>query len=203
MIRRRCAFLFVLLTGFLDASLPVSAQILNQDQEIQVHDLPMLMAHSHDPGDVLLTSLDTIFHDKEICCGRDSALVDSVQTADPTSLKSIAAKLDGRHLLSDGRPIKVTAEYLTPDAVNAGLVLGRIMKQHAALMMWKDHLYVVYGAVFVWNEDSQGTKTLYLHKLLLWDTRYFDSRRAVIFDREKEDPGSVQGLLFAQVEPND
>lgn len=177
------------------------AQILNQDQEIQVHDLSSLMARSHDPSDVLLTSLDIVFHDKEICCGRDSALEDSAQAADPKSLKDIAAKLAGRHLLSDGRPIKVTAEYLTPEAVTAGEVVGKILNQHAALMEWNSHLYVVYGVVFVWNPDANGAPMMYLHKLLLWDTRFFGARRTVVFDREKEDPSSVQGLLFVQVEP--
>jgi len=178
------------------------AQILYQDQEIQVHDLASLMARSHDPSDVLLTSLDTVFHDKEICCGRDSALEDSAQAADPKSLKDVASKLEGRHLLSDGRPIKVTAEYLTPDAVTAGEVVGKILNQHAALMQWNGHLYVVHGVVFVWTADqSTGATTMYIHKFLLWDTRFSDSRRTVVLDRETEDPGKVQGLLFLQLEP--
>jgi hypothetical protein len=46
-----------------------SGQILNQDNEIQVHDLPSLMARTSHMSDVLLTSLDTIFHDHDICAG--------------------------------------------------------------------------------------------------------------------------------------
>jgi len=42
---------------------------------------------------------------------------------------------------------------------------------------------------------------MYIHKFLLWDTRFSDSRRTVVFDRETEDPGKVQGLLFLQLEP--
>ena len=30
-------------------------QVLHQDQEVKVHDLPSLMARTHDPSDVLLT----------------------------------------------------------------------------------------------------------------------------------------------------
>ena len=176
-------------------------QVLYQDQEVQVHDLPALVSPSHDRSEVLLTSLDTILHDKDICCGKNSALVDSAHTADPRSLKDIAAKLGGRHLLSDGRPMKVTAEYLTPDAVIAGHVVTMIVNQHAALMEWNSHLYVVYGAVFVWTEDrTSGARSMYIHKLLLWDTRFPDSRRTVVFDRETEDPTKVEGLLFLQVE---
>lgn len=178
-------------------------QILNQDQEIQVHNLPSLMARSHDPSDVLLTSLDTVFHDRVICCGRDSALEDSSLAADPTSLKDVARKLDGRHLLGDGRPIIVKAEYVSPEAMNAASLVSAILNQHAALIDWNSHLYVVHGVVFFWSAYGGGgdqgyTPMTVIHKFLLWDTRYSDSRREVVFNRDTDDVSKIQGLLFLQ-----
>ena len=179
----------------------VPAQVYDPEQELQVHDLPSLMARSHDPAEVLLTSLDTVFHDREICCGRDSALADSAEAADPKSLKDVASKLGGRHLLSDGRPIQVTTEYLAPQDVTAGHLVVMIANQHPALMLWNSHLYVVHGVIFIRTEDwSTGDTATVIRKLLLWDTRFSDSRRSVVFDRETEDPNKVQGLLFLQVE---
>jgi hypothetical protein len=178
----------------------VSGQIPNQDAALEVHDLPSLTARSPHSSDVLLTSLDTVFHDREVCCGRDSALEDSVAAADPKSLKDVASKLEGRHLLSDGRPIKVTTEYLTPDQVNAGHLIVMMMNQHAPLMEWNSHVYVVHGIVYFWTVSpdpaSSGLEQTVIHKFLLWDTRYSDSRREVLFDRTIEDANTVQGLLF-------
>jgi hypothetical protein len=180
------------------------AQTYYQERELEVHDLPVLTARSHDPSDVLITSLDVIFHDKEICCGRDSALGDSAQAADPKSLRNVAGKLDGRHLLSDGRPIKMTAEFLTPDAISAGQVVSTIAKQHAALMLWNSHLYVVSGVIFVSTQDiTTGATAFIIRKFLLLDTRFSGSRRTLVFDRENEDPGKVQGILFLQIETRD
>jgi len=192
---------FVVVGIFLLGSL-ANAQLLYQDQEVQVQDLPSLMARTHDPSDVLLTSLDTVFRDREICCGRDSALEDSAQKADPASLKDIAAKVGGRHLLSDGRPIAIRATYLTPDNVSTAQLVSMMQDHHAPLIVWNSHLYVVYGIAYRRTADGSngGTINLYIHKLLLWDTRYSDSRRAVVFDRTTEDPSKVQGLLFLVVE---
>jgi len=201
---RRSAFLLLTpsFVAFLVLCSFAHGQIVYGDQEVQVHDLPSLMAHSHDPSDVLLASLDTVFHERKICCGRDSALEDSASAADPKSLKDVTTKLAGRHLLSDGRPVKVTAEYLTPDEVSAGYVVSMILNQHAPLMMWNSHLYVVYGVVFFPTADySTGVTSMVIRKFLLWDTRFFGERRTVIFDRETEDPGKVEGLLFLQAEP--
>jgi len=181
------------------------AQVLNQDQEVQVHHLPSLRARSHDPSDVLLTSLDTVFHDRTICCGKDSALEDSAAAADPQSLKDVASKLNGRHLLGDGRPIKVTAEYVAPNAMSAANLIGAILNQHAMLMQWNSQLYVVHGVVYMWFASSTGqeggvSEGALIHKLLLWDTRFSDSRREVVFNRETDDFSKVQGLLFLQAE---
>jgi len=179
-------------------------QILNQDEEMQVHNLPALLARSHDPSDILLTSLDTAFHDREICCGKNSALEESVQAADPKSLKDVASKLDGRHLLSDGRPIKVTAQYMALDAVNSGRLIRMILDQHALLMLWNSNLYVVHGIVYRWTASgvdprSGSTVTMtVIHKFLLWDVRYSDSRREVVFDRETDDASKIQGLLLVE-----
>jgi len=64
-------------------------------------------------------------------------------------------------------------------------------------MRWNSHLYVVYGVDYRRTEDtSTGARSLILLKFLLWDLRYSDARRNVVFDRETEDPAKVQGLLF-------
>ena len=179
-----------------------SGQILNQDNEIQVHDLPSLMARTSHASDVLLTSLDTIFHDHDICCGRDSALVDSAEAADPHFLKDVASKLDGRHLLGDGRPIKVKARYVDIDAMNSGEIVATIANQNAPLMEWDSHIYVVRGVVFFWAAYGGGeqgyTPVTVIRKFLLLDTRYSDSRRDVVLDRETADLKKVQGMLFVQ-----
>ncbi|MFZ0277514.1 MAG: hypothetical protein WA254_12135 [Candidatus Sulfotelmatobacter sp.] len=175
-------------------------QVAYPEQEIRVNDLPSLTARSPHAADVLATSLEILFNDKEVCCGKNSALEDSIETADPKSLKDISAKLQGRHLLSDGRAIMVTTEYLTPDQVNAGHLITMIRSQRAALMMWNARVYVLCGVTYVGTVDYSTNETAYaLHKFLLQDVRFSDSRRAVTFDRLTEDANKVQGLLFVEV----
>jgi len=198
---RRLIFSLVA-TALLAACSLAYSQSYYQEHEVQVDDLPSVVARSHDPADVLLASAETVFQDKELCCARGSALQDSVEAADPESLKDVAAKLDGRHLSSDGTPFHVTAEYVTPDAVSASRVVSTITDQHPLLMQWNFHLYVVYGVRFLRTVDgSTGAVGVVIQKFLLWDTRYSDTRRSVVFDRETEDPAKVQGLLFVQRNP--
>jgi len=182
------------------------AQVFNTDLEVNVNGLPALMARSHDATDVLPTALDTIFHDRSVCCGKDSALEDSVAAADPESLKDLASNLQGRHLLGDGRPIQVTAEFWPPDAINSGKTISALTDKHALLMAWDSQLYVVYGAVYRWiwvgaGHDEGGQAMTVIRKFLLLDTRFSDSRREVVFTRGTDDANKVQGLLFLQFKP--
>ena len=89
------------------------------NKEVRISDLASLTARSPSAADVLATSVEIVFHDKEVCCGKLSALEDGIQSADPTSLKDVGDKLRGRHLRSDGLPIQVAAEYLPAASVNA------------------------------------------------------------------------------------
>jgi len=181
----------------------VLAQTAYKEGEIQVHDLPSIVAHSHEPHDVLLASLDTLIHDSQVCCGRNAALHDAVEAADPSSLKDLAVKLNGRQLLSDGRPFQIEAEYVTPEAVSAARVVMEIANQRPILMAWNSRFYIVRGVDYVQVEDSTGATGFTIRNFLLWDTRFADERRNLTFHRETEDPAKVQGLLFLRVGPHD
>lgn len=201
-MRKRYAYrLTPLLTSVLffipAACTRVASQTYYANNEIHVHDLPVLTARSHDRTDVLLASLDTILHNPDLCCGKDSALIDSASAADPRSLEDIAKKLDGRHLLGDGRPIMMKAEYIKPEQVSAGNLILRISENHAALMMWNSHIYVMYGLAFQESPDYSGQAIAYvIQKFQLLDVRFSDSRYQLEFDRQMEDPSKVAGLLF-------
>jgi hypothetical protein len=47
-------------------------------------------------------------------------------------------------------------------------------------------------------DGGQQTGTV-IRKFLLWDTRFSDSRREVVFDRDTDDLSKVEGFLFVDV----
>jgi hypothetical protein len=116
-------------------------------------------------------------------------------------LKDIASKLQGRYLLSDDSSIMISAEYLTPDQVNAARLINTLVAKHAALMMWNSHLHVVDGLSYVKNVDPDSRAAYITHKFLLQDARFSDARRNVSFDRLTDEAAKVQGLLFLQAAP--
>jgi hypothetical protein len=174
------------------------AQISSGDREVHAHDLPSTIARSAEPSDVLAAALEMVLKDKEVCCGKDSALEDDVQRADARSLQNIAHRLQGRHLLSDGRPIMVTTEYLRGEQVSAGHMILMLGENLVPLIQWNSHLYVIDGMTYVESADSDGNISYLIHKFSMQDPRYSDSRRRVTFDRVTQDATKIQGILFVQ-----
>lgn len=131
-----------------------------------------------------------------MCCGKNSALEDDAVLSESLSLKELSPRLQGRHLPNDdGHPIVLTAEYVPQISINSGLIVGALQDQHALLIEWKSHLYVLYGAIFGETRYSSGMRQYSIHKLLLLDPRFSDQRRETEFNRETDDWGTIHGFL--------
>ena len=174
------------------------AYVFHPNQEVRVTHLPALTAESRNPSAVLAAALETILRDKAVCCGKDSALEDTLLAA-PTSLQELRAKLQGKHVLSDGRSVTVSAEYVPQSSITPDLMISVLSDQHALLIRWKSHFYVLYGAIFDETVYSSGQRQFAVHKLLLLDPRFSDRRRQTEFNRDSDDWGKVEGLLTLAV----
>ncbi len=203
MIRSRRVWpiaLVMLATGFVHGQQDVPAgYVFHADQEVRVRDLSPQVARSTSTTAVLIAVLETIFRDAAVCCGKNSALQDGVEAADPLSLKDVGAKIQGRRPGQDGRPVTITAEYMAPDSISPGQIISPLQSNRALLMLWKSRLYLLYGAGFDEKLYYTGQRDYIIHKLFLLDLRFSDSRREVSFNRESDDWSKVQGLLALSV----
>ena len=163
------------------------------NQEVQIAALPSIVADSRSDSDVMTASVATAVMDPEICCGRRSALED--RTGSARSLKELGEKIRGKHTLDSGSSIVIADQYWPGTSFNADIIVNTLIAQRPMIMHWKDRLYVVSGVVFDEYKYSDGSDVRVIHKLLLIDPRYSDSRRNVVFDRETDDWSKVSGLL--------
>jgi len=167
--------------------------VFHANQELRVAPLPTVVADSTSESAVLAASVATAVMERDVCCGRNSALEDQVGTK--LSLRALGERLRGKHYLDNGSPILVADQYWSGASVNAENIIGSLMAQRPLLMDWNGHLYVLYGAVFDDYRYYSGADVHVIHTLLLVDTRFSDDRRYVTFNRQTDDWGKVAGLL--------
>jgi hypothetical protein len=171
------------------------------NREVRVSNLPVRRAQSTDARETLFAALETVLNTPDVCCGKESALADTLGSVNPLSLKEVSSKLQGRHILNDGQTVTLTSEYLSPDLINADRIIASLTKQHAFVMEWNSRFYVLYGAVFDDTVDEHGQRDFFIHKLLLIDVRYSGPHREVLFNRGSDDFAKVQGLVRLTATP--
>jgi hypothetical protein len=153
------------------------------------------VAASDSKSDLLIASVESVFADKDLCCGRGSALEDAIVSADSGSLRRVGEKLRGRYYLSDGSAITIFDNYWTGSSVRAEDIIASLQSHHALIIDWDGRLYVLFGAIFDLNKYPSGVEERVIRSFMLVDTRYSDAKRYVTFDRQKNDFGKVNALL--------
>ncbi len=169
--------------------------VFHPNQEARIQSFPTIVADSSADSDVLSASVASAVNSPDVCCGRNSALVDPLASISGFSLKDLGRKLRGKHYFDSGLSFTVTDQYWPGGSVNAESIIGTLRAQRPLLTLWNGHLYVMYGAVFGEYLYNDGASTHTIQKLLLVDTRFSDDRRYVTFDRQTDDWSKVTGLL--------
>ena len=108
------------------------------NQQVRV-DVPFSAAKSANPIDLLAASIESVICDKEFCCGKNSALETAIQSAG-FDLPDIARKLQGKHVLSDGRPFTADTEYLSAVSMNSDQLISALMQKCSARIEWNSNL---------------------------------------------------------------
>ena len=108
--------------------------VFHPNQEVHVANLPALTAISANKSAVLAAALGTIpSRIKPVCCGKNSALEDTVLSPPPSSKDHIGAKLQGKHVLSDGRSVMVSAEFVPQSSITSDLMISALRSRTRCL----------------------------------------------------------------------
>jgi hypothetical protein len=173
-------------------------RVFLRNQVVAIANLPVLKASSEDASAVLATALETVLHDKDVCCGKDSGLGDAVLSS--ASLKELSAKLEGRHVLGDGRSIMVHAEYFPQSPALARPVVKTLMDQQSMLLEWNSRVYVLYGVNFDEIRQYNPDDWIFtIRKFSLLDVRFSDQRRQIEFNSQTDDWKTIQGVMRVSV----
>ena len=147
---------------------------------------------------MVATALETILRDRDVCCGKNSGFEDAVLSA--SSLKELSAKLEGKHVLSDGLSVMVRTQYFPQNPASARLMIKALMDQQPMLLEWKSRVYVLYGANFDEIRQYNPDDWLFtIRKLLLLDVRFSDQRREIELNSQTDDWKAIQGFMTLSV----
>jgi hypothetical protein len=114
-------------------------------------------------------------------------------------LGALVTKVSGASCAVDGRKLRVTASFVPNGAIQANSVVASLNGGKPMLVEWRNALYVLYGVVYDEHVHYSGRQENVIRELLLIDARYSDKRRLVVFVREKDNFGQVEGVASVSV----
>ncbi len=187
--------------------------VVHPNQEVRIAALPSTVAASTSKSDVLVASVATAVMERDVCCGRNSALEDQIIAASAStgkiSLRELGEKLRGKHYLDNGASIFVADQYWPAAPIEQNAVKpGDIISLPDGPAPIADELGRP-ACTFCMESYSTSAPTATLatifrsiRTLLLIDTRFSGRRRYVSFNRQTDDWGKVTGVLALAITRN-
>lgn len=173
--------------------------LVRPNQQVLVPDLHLHVAIRAEPADTLAAALETVIANPGVCCGKKSTFSEVPDWSETSSLSDVGARLGGRHVLSDGRPFNISAQYWPSTALTSHALVRMLMRDDHLLVQWNSRVFLVQGVTFDDRVYSDGSHDYVLRKLLLLDPSLANKTHQVTFDREKDDWSKVEGFLLLKI----
>src|SRR5438270_8368430 len=129
----------------------------------------------------------------------DGGEVCKEQTPD---LEALSKVITGAYQLDDGRKVRLEVEAVSGAPTDMDSMIDAPRHGRPMLFVWKGHSYVYRGLVYNEMIAANGQHQFDVRQVELLDP-FFDTaaKQAALFDREKDDPNDITGLMDVVVIP--
>jgi hypothetical protein len=121
--------------------------------------------------------------------------------SDPGDFEALARQISHDYILSDGQKFALRAQYLPGAPTQADPLIMSVRQKRPMMVVWKSHIYLLTGLNWDEYQAPTGNKMFIVNEL-----RFFDplapANPDVIFSRDRDNPGDLNGVFDLVVTPN-
>jgi len=117
-------------------------------------------------------------------------------------LEALSKLITGAYQLDDGRKVRLEAAAVTGAPTDMDSMIDAPRHGRPMLFVWKGHPYVYRGLIYNEMIAANGQHGFDVRQVELLDP-FFDTaeKQIALFDREKDDPNDINGLMDVVVTP--
>jgi hypothetical protein len=117
-------------------------------------------------------------------------------------LESLGKLIDGPYQLDDGRKVRLEVVAVVGPPTDMDAMIDAPNHGRPLLFVWKGHSYLYRGLVYNELIAANGQRQFYVKQVELLDP-FFDTaeKQSALFDRDKDDPGDINGIVDVTVTP--
>jgi hypothetical protein len=140
-------------------------------------------------------ALGIVLSSSNLKCEAGSQLQSIIESYAQSALEALSKKISGTTCLKNGAVEHLETAFMPNGAIRPEQIISPLIEGDPLLLKWKGTFFVLYGVVYDEHVHRSGGRNNVIRELLLIDPRYQDNRRFVVFDREKNNFGEVEGMV--------
>jgi hypothetical protein len=186
--------------------MPRPAVKLSPDQNVDIAGLTSATAEQKCENWAWAAGLETILHTQNVDLKQKYWVVKAdggeVCKEGSIDLSALSPYINGEYVLDDGRHVRLEATTINglPQGIDAFILAPQAGRP--LMLVWKGHPYLYVGMGYEELRFADGQREFAVTKLKFLDPMASDpSKQVVYFDREKDDPADISGMMDVIAEP--
>ncbi|HET8888056.1 MAG TPA: hypothetical protein VFQ41_04065 [Candidatus Angelobacter sp.] len=119
--------------------------------------------------------------------------------SDLPTIEALTRAVNKEFVLDDGRHVRLEIQFTPGPPVSIDPVIAGLKLQQVTLMLWRGHPYYLTGLTYDERIGRDGTRFFEVKEIRLANT--FAKLPGVTFEKGRDDPGEIQGILSVTVTP--
>jgi hypothetical protein len=116
---------------------------------------------------------------------------------DLPTIESLTQVVNKEFVLEDGRHVRVEIHFASGPPVSIDPIIAGLKLQQVSLLLWRGHPYYLTGITYDERIGRDGTRFFEVKEIRLANT--FAKLPGVTFEKGRDDPGEIQGILSVSV----
>jgi hypothetical protein len=117
--------------------------------------------------------------------------------ADLPSVDALAKVVNNEFVLDDGRHVQLQLQFTPGAPGHVDSVIAGLQQQRVSIMIWRGHPYYLAGVTYDEYIGLDGGRLFEIKELRLANT--YAGKPGTAFQRGRDDPGEIQGIVSVSV----
>lgn len=180
---------------------PIQTYELKPDQVAELDSGKLITARQNCENWALAAGLEMMLRPMKVALDQNFWVMrmngGEICVSDLPSLESLAKTISGEFVLDDGRHVRVELHYTHGAPGEVDSLIAGLQQQQVSLLIWHGHSYYLTGVTYDEYIGRDGSRLFEIKELRLANT--FAGQPGITFQRGRDDPGEIQGIVTVSV----
>lgn len=109
--------------------------------------------------------------------------------------EDLAKQISHDYVMADGQKFALEAQFIPGAPAQIDSLIASMRQNRPLMLLWRNHPYLLTGLTYDEYIAESGNKMFVVTELQLFDPLGKEGKRTVVFSRDQDSPGEINGVL--------